>query len=87
MTERVVALDDETYRLEFSLIGLTLTPLRHIFGYSCMNHVVLACEAAIGHLGLRRRARSKKILSLESKSLQIWHFLKCSEWSIVVPEL
>jgi hypothetical protein len=50
-----------------------------------MNHVVLACEAAIGHLGLRRRAGSKKILSPESKSLQIWHFLKCSGWSIVVP--
>ena len=50
-----------------------------------MNHVVLACEAAIDHLGLRRRAGSKKILSPESKSLQIWHFLKCSGWSIVVP--
>ena len=71
MTERVVASGDETCRLEFSLTRLTLTPLRQIFRHSCMNHVVLAYEAASGHLGLRRRAGSKKIPSPESKSLEI----------------
>jgi hypothetical protein len=43
ITESLVASYDEICRLEFSLTRLT-------FWHSCMNHFLLAREAALGHL-------------------------------------